>query len=219
MEPEKTKKDSSLVKSIILPGCSGCGLGCLSTFGLCLAATAMGFTLLPINTAFLGGLAGMAIVLITAAVARARRKPVPWMIFLTEIAAVAIILPAVFAWDTPRYIYNCIFAGKQPPSINIIRSEYEESIDPSAWIHFNISPTDMLTLIKTSELRLDQHPPKDRYVINGKPTWWNPLELGPNAKHFKKKVYWPDQTNCPQYVAGIWVNAATNEAYGYYLDL
>ena len=208
-----------LGKAVLVPGISGCGLGCLGTLLLCSAALSLGFAILPVNTAFLGGAAGFAVVLTTAIVSRARRRKPPWRLFIAETAAIAVILLAYFSWDTPRYVFQCVFGEPIPRSVRIIRAGYDEHpMDPSAWIHFTASPQDVCALVRTSQLA--PAPGADPGQAGGdfRPKWWTPAELRPPAQLFSREFFHRDHTDIVSYVVGVWVDARTNEAYGYYIS-
>ncbi len=219
MTKEKKQTQPGIGKTVLLPGCSGCGLGCLGTLLLCLAAMTLGFAIVPFNTAFLGGVAGFVVVLATAIVARIKGRSPPWRVFFGEIVIIAALLLGFFLWDTPWYVYRCVLGDPIPSSVKIIRAEYEEHpMDPSAWMHIKISPSDLPSVIAKNNLTPDHHPPKDRYALNTQPAWWKPLEFGANARLFKKDGYRTDYTGSISYVVGIWVNEETNEVYGYYIN-
>jgi hypothetical protein len=216
MTEEEKQTQPGIGKTVLLPGCSGCGLGCLGTLLLCLAAMALGLAIVPVNTAFLGGVAGFVVVFATAIAARIKGKAPPWHVFFSEIAIIAALLFGFFLWDTPRYVYSCVLGDPIPSSVKIIRAEYEEHpMDPSAWIHFSATPRDMAMLIATNQLT-PVYP--GRTTVGSYPDWFKHKEL-PGARNFQKEVPHSEHTNHTAYVIGLWINDKTNEAYGYYISL
>jgi hypothetical protein len=207
----KSNTEPGLGRSVLLPGCMGCSLGCLGTLALCAGAAALGFAILPFNTALFAGLAGGLLILITALVARIKGRRRPWRLFAAELTAVVLLLMAFFLWDTPRHAFRCVMGDRIPGSVRILRAEFfEHPMDPVAWVHFEASPSDLSALLRGAELEPDPDAKPDQPALNVQPGWWRPANLDPAPTLFTRK--WEGSP------VGVWVSARTNEGYGYHIS-
>ncbi len=208
-----------IIRRVFLPSCaSGC-LGGVLTLILALLALALGFCVLPFNTAFLGALLSLLAVFVTAIAVAPRRPRPPWPLFIAEVAAVGAIIIGFFVWDTPRYVYSCVLNSRPPWRITIMDAEYEEHpMDPSCWIHFKISPEALAADLAKAGFLYQPDANTTQPVINTQPGWWTPTALGPGARLLEKRDYREDLPDYVKSIRGLWVNAVSNEAYGYYLD-
>ena len=214
------KKEDESFKAIFYPACSGCGLGCLGTFILGILAVSVGICLNPFDFSPFGGILGFIAILITSIAFRSRQKNVPWRVYCAEIAAIAVLLASLFAWDTPRYLFETYFVSPKPKTVLIKHTQWEpHPMDPTVRMHFSATPETISTIIATNRLELRA---EDISLVrpreNDQPSWWQPNRLGRGARLYKHDFCDPVNTNYVRYVIGLWVNEQHTEAYGYYIS-
>jgi hypothetical protein len=177
---------------------------------------ALGFTQFQVDPSICGGVAGFLLVLTTAIMARQKGRRPPWRVFLVEVVAVVIIIVAYVAWDAPDAVYINMFGRPIPGSVMILQARYDEyPLDPAAWIHFLGAPQDLQMLIHSNDLHFRTNSVSERSDGNSAPAWWKPGSLGPDATLFTRQFYSHGDTSLVTHAAGVWVNAQTNEAYGF----
>jgi hypothetical protein len=177
---------------------------------------AMGFTQFQVDPSICGGFVVFLLVLTTAIIARVKGRRPPWRVFLVEVIAVAIIIVTYVAWDAPDAVYMNMLGRPIPSTVKILQARYEEHpLDPTALIHFSASPHDLQMLIHSNHLLFRTNSVSERSDGNSTPNWWKPGSLGTDAALFTRQVYSDGDTSFVTHVIGVWVNSATNEAYGF----
>jgi hypothetical protein len=204
----------SLARSVVVPTASGCGLGCLTVSALGALALKLGYCFIWPHSIPQLSIITLFCVLLTAVAFKMRKKNPPWVLFLTEVLVIAFLGVALSTWQAPKRIFRISFLDPIPKSVVIHRGHYfQAGPDAMAWIHFSASPDVMLSIIQTNDLIKPQQIEKWSSTMGFTsitPDWWKTNELTCPS------LYRCEHTGISRpWTIGMWVNAATNEAFGY----